>query len=198
MPGDSWKMLSVTQRNLVRDGLVTRRVEPTVPPRMHYRITELGLSLEAALAGVRAWAEENMAEVDRAERVEPPGARHGRLSGRVRPYRAPTATRPSTVAGNACREAGRRGETTPEPDRCRWSGLSVSRDGDESLGTLCGAPAGGVCGMPGPGLCPARPNPSLGTKQPLASAGANSSLSLHGGLQGAPPPPSQLYASTRL
>ncbi|MBQ1118401.1 winged helix-turn-helix transcriptional regulator [Streptomyces anulatus] len=66
MPGVSQKMLSVTLQNLVRDGLVTRRVEPTAPPRVHYRITELGLSLEAALAGLRAWAEEHMAEVDRA------------------------------------------------------------------------------------------------------------------------------------
>ncbi|MFJ9817373.1 winged helix-turn-helix transcriptional regulator [Streptomyces sp. NPDC101151] len=66
MPGVSQKMLSVTLQNLTRDGLVTRRVEPSVPPRVHYRLTELGLSLEAALAVVRAWAEEHMAEVDRA------------------------------------------------------------------------------------------------------------------------------------
>lgn len=63
------QMFSVTLQNLVRDGLVTRRVEPTVPPRVHYRITELGLSLEVALAGVRAWAEEHMAEVDRANEL---------------------------------------------------------------------------------------------------------------------------------
>jgi DNA-binding HxlR family transcriptional regulator len=66
MPGVSQKMLSVTLRNLVRDGLVTRRVEPTVPPRVHYRITGLGLSLETPLAMLRTWAEEYMAEIDRA------------------------------------------------------------------------------------------------------------------------------------
>jgi DNA-binding HxlR family transcriptional regulator len=59
-------MLSVTLQSLTHDGLVTRRVEPTVPPRVHYRLTDLGLSLEVALATVRAWAEENMAEIDRA------------------------------------------------------------------------------------------------------------------------------------
>ncbi|MGW7006044.1 winged helix-turn-helix transcriptional regulator [Streptomyces sp. NPDC054933] len=69
MPGVSQKMLSVTLRNLARDGLVTRRVEPTVPPRVHYRITGLGLSLEVPLAMVRAWAEEHMAEIDRANHI---------------------------------------------------------------------------------------------------------------------------------
>ncbi len=64
MPGVSQKMLSVTLRNLTRDGLVVRRVEPTVPPRVHYRLTDLGLSLEEVLAAVRDWAEEHMAEID--------------------------------------------------------------------------------------------------------------------------------------
>ncbi|EYT82298.1 HxlR family transcriptional regulator [Streptomyces sp. Tu 6176] len=66
MPGVSQKMLSVTLRNLVRDGLVARRVEPSVPPAVHYRLTPLGRSLEEVLAAVRTWAEEHMAEVDRA------------------------------------------------------------------------------------------------------------------------------------
>lgn len=69
MPGVSQKMLSVTLHNLVRDGLVIRRVEPTVPPRVHYRLTELGLSLEIPLAALRAWAEEHMAEIDYANTV---------------------------------------------------------------------------------------------------------------------------------
>ncbi|MEV6279232.1 helix-turn-helix domain-containing protein [Nocardia sp. NPDC051832] len=66
MPGVSQKMLSVTLQNLSRDGLVARRVEPTVPPRVHYRLTDLGLSLENPLAALRAWAEEHMAEIDAA------------------------------------------------------------------------------------------------------------------------------------
>jgi DNA-binding HxlR family transcriptional regulator len=59
-------MPSVTLHSLTRDGLVACRVEPTVPPRVHYRLTELGLSLEVTLAAVRALAEEHMAEIDRA------------------------------------------------------------------------------------------------------------------------------------
>ncbi|GAB3892617.1 hypothetical protein GCM10029964_067710 [Kibdelosporangium lantanae] len=66
MPGVSQKMLSVTLHSMVRDGLVARRVEPTVPPRVHYHLTDLGLSLEAPLAVLRAWAEQHMAEIDHA------------------------------------------------------------------------------------------------------------------------------------
>ncbi|MEV7040662.1 helix-turn-helix domain-containing protein [Amycolatopsis sp. NPDC051061] len=66
MPGVSQKMLSVTLRNLTRDGLVARRVEPTVPPKVHYRLTGLGRSLEVPLAALRTWAEENMPAIDRA------------------------------------------------------------------------------------------------------------------------------------
>ncbi|MFE0019685.1 winged helix-turn-helix transcriptional regulator [Amycolatopsis sp. NPDC059021] len=66
MPGVSQKMLSTTLHSLMRDGLVARRVEPTVPPRVHYRLTPLGRSLDGPLAAVRAWAEEHMAEIDEA------------------------------------------------------------------------------------------------------------------------------------
>ncbi|MFE1587505.1 winged helix-turn-helix transcriptional regulator [Streptomyces sp. NPDC058737] len=68
MAGISQKMLSVTLQGLARDGLVGRRVEPTVPPRVYYRLTPLGLTLEEPLAALRTWAEEHMAEVDRAHR----------------------------------------------------------------------------------------------------------------------------------
>ncbi|AHH19082.1 putative transcriptional regulator, HxlR family [Nocardia nova SH22a] len=64
MPGVSQKMLSQTLRGLVADGLVTRRVEATVPPRVHYGLTELGVSLEVPLGALRKWAETHMAEID--------------------------------------------------------------------------------------------------------------------------------------
>ncbi|MEU6270436.1 winged helix-turn-helix transcriptional regulator [Saccharopolyspora shandongensis] len=66
MPGVSQKMLSATLQSLTRDGLVARRVEPTVPPKVHYRLTELGRSLEVPLAALREWAEKHMAEIDQA------------------------------------------------------------------------------------------------------------------------------------
>lgn len=68
MPGVSQKMLSQTLRSLQRDGLVARRVDPTVPPRVHYQLTPLGRTLEAPLAVLRGWAEEHMSEVDRSGR----------------------------------------------------------------------------------------------------------------------------------
>lgn len=66
MPGVSHKMLSSTLQQLVADGLVARRVDPVVPPRVYYGLTALGRSLDAPLAAVREWAEAHMAEVDDA------------------------------------------------------------------------------------------------------------------------------------
>lgn len=65
IPGISQKMLSVTLQSLARDGLVARRVEATVPPAVHYRLTGLGLSLEGPLSALRVWAETHMPEIDR-------------------------------------------------------------------------------------------------------------------------------------
>ena len=64
MPGVSQKMLSATLQSLVRDGLAGRRVEAAVPPCVHYRLTDLGLSLETPLAALRDWAEQHMPEID--------------------------------------------------------------------------------------------------------------------------------------
>jgi DNA-binding HxlR family transcriptional regulator len=66
VPGVSQKMLSVTLQSLVADGLVARRVEHTVPPRVHYRLTPMGESLEVPLAALRVWAEEHMGQIDDA------------------------------------------------------------------------------------------------------------------------------------
>jgi DNA-binding HxlR family transcriptional regulator len=55
--GVSEKMLTQTLRSLERDGLVERTVHPTVPPKVEYRLTELGQTLQAPLNAVRDWAE---------------------------------------------------------------------------------------------------------------------------------------------
>ena len=65
-PGISSKVLAQTLRALERDGLVHRRVEPTVPPRVHYSLTGLGTSLQQPLAVMRDWAERHMATVDQS------------------------------------------------------------------------------------------------------------------------------------
>lgn len=64
--GISEKMLTQTLRSLERDGLVSRNAEPSVPPRVTYRLTELGATLGAPMAAVRAWAERYIDDVERA------------------------------------------------------------------------------------------------------------------------------------
>ena len=51
----SQKMLTVTLRALERDGLVTRKVFPEVPPRVEYQLTELGASLLPAMHELMDW-----------------------------------------------------------------------------------------------------------------------------------------------
>lgn len=67
--GVSQKMLTKTLRQLERDGLLTRHVHATVPPRVDYQLTPLGESLGQALCPVWTWVEENIAAVERARRV---------------------------------------------------------------------------------------------------------------------------------
>lgn len=66
VPGISQKMLTQTLRHMERDGMVTRTVHAVVPPRVDYRLTELGASLGAAFCGVWIWAAENLARVEAA------------------------------------------------------------------------------------------------------------------------------------
>ena len=63
LAGVSQKMLTQTLRSLERDGLVTRTVTPTVPVTVSYEVTELGLSLHAAVRALKDWAETHMDDV---------------------------------------------------------------------------------------------------------------------------------------
>jgi DNA-binding HxlR family transcriptional regulator len=63
LAGVSQKMLTQTLRSLERDGLVTRTVTPTVPVTVTYELTELGLSLQQVMYGIKMWAERHMDEV---------------------------------------------------------------------------------------------------------------------------------------
>ena len=64
--GISEKMLTQTLRSLERDGLVSRTVHPSVPPKVEYQLTELGLTLDAPLTAIRDWAERHINEVNQA------------------------------------------------------------------------------------------------------------------------------------
>jgi DNA-binding HxlR family transcriptional regulator len=58
--GVSQKMLTQTLRNLERDGIVSRRVYATVPPKVEYSLTPLGLSLARIVDDLRVWSESNI------------------------------------------------------------------------------------------------------------------------------------------
>jgi DNA-binding HxlR family transcriptional regulator len=61
--GISQRMLTLTLRGLERDGLVTRTVFPTVPPRVDYELTELGHSLWKPVEALGSWARENQDQI---------------------------------------------------------------------------------------------------------------------------------------
>src|SRR5216684_1906901 len=66
IPGISQRMLTLTLRNLERDGLITREVFPEVPPRVEYEITSLGRSLLRPMQGLVDWVATNWERVTKA------------------------------------------------------------------------------------------------------------------------------------
>lgn len=64
--GVSQKMLTQTLREMERNGLVSRKMYPEVPPHVEYSITELGLTLSAAFCGVWVWAADKLIAVEAA------------------------------------------------------------------------------------------------------------------------------------
>lgn len=67
--GVSQRMLTLTLRGLERDGLVTRTVFPTVPPRVDYELTTLGRSLWTPVEALGAWAIAKQDEIEAARRT---------------------------------------------------------------------------------------------------------------------------------
>jgi DNA-binding HxlR family transcriptional regulator len=78
IPSVSQRMLTLTLRNLERDGLVSRKVTPSIPPRVDYALTELGHSLQQPVLALANWAFDHVeaihdaqarfdAELDKAE-----------------------------------------------------------------------------------------------------------------------------------
>ena len=61
--GVSQRMLTVTLRQLERDGLVTRTVYPVVPPRVEYELTPLGATLHQTVQALVVWTESNQHEI---------------------------------------------------------------------------------------------------------------------------------------
>ena len=67
IPSVSQRMLTLTLRNLERDGLVSRTVTPTIPPRVDYALTELGQSLQKPICGLATWAMDNVDKIHAAQ-----------------------------------------------------------------------------------------------------------------------------------
>lgn len=73
----SRRMLTLTLRNLERDGLLTRTVYPTVPPKVEYELTPIARELHESLLSLTAWADRHRGTITAArqsydESHEPP------------------------------------------------------------------------------------------------------------------------------
>ena len=64
--GISQRMLTLTLRGLERDGLITRTVFPTIPPRVDYALTALGRDLLIPVSALGAWAIRNQPKIAKA------------------------------------------------------------------------------------------------------------------------------------
>lgn len=90
--GISRRMLTLTLRNLERDGLLTRTVYPTVPPKVEYTATPMARELYDSLLALTGWAERHRHEIDdarvaygraAAESAETRSRDHLTIAGRV-------------------------------------------------------------------------------------------------------------------
>jgi DNA-binding HxlR family transcriptional regulator len=92
----SQRMLTLTLRELERDGLVTRTVHPTIPPKVEYELTKLGRSLYEPIAGLALWARQNRAAIEAARASFDAGGT-ARPSHRRGPKRVPALVDPRTL-----------------------------------------------------------------------------------------------------
>ena len=67
IPSVSQRMLTLTLRNLERDGLVNRTVTPTIPPRVDYELTALGRSLQQPVLALATWALKHVDDIHGAQ-----------------------------------------------------------------------------------------------------------------------------------
>lgn len=67
--GVSQRMLTLTLRNLERDGLVSRTIYPEVPPRVEYSLTELGKTLQGPIGALWDWSAENHESIVEARSI---------------------------------------------------------------------------------------------------------------------------------
>lgn len=66
--GISQKMLTKTLRGMERDGLIKRKAYPTIPPKVEYSLTPLGMTLVGVLQNIQLWAESNIEKMIKSQR----------------------------------------------------------------------------------------------------------------------------------
>lgn len=64
--GISQRMLSLTLKELERDGLVSRTYHPTIPPKVEYALTDMGQSFRDPVSALGLWAMDNLGRIDAA------------------------------------------------------------------------------------------------------------------------------------
>ena len=74
--GISQRMLSLTLKELERDGLVNRTYHPTIPPKVEYNLTEMGESFREPVNVLGNWALDNLAKIDGARKAYDERARN--------------------------------------------------------------------------------------------------------------------------
>jgi DNA-binding HxlR family transcriptional regulator len=85
--GISQRMLTLTLKGLERDGLVTRTVTPSIPPRVDYELTRLGRTLLEPVGALYTWANTHRSDLDAAR------ARFDASDRRVKPVKASSSRR---------------------------------------------------------------------------------------------------------
>lgn len=69
IPDISQKMLTVTLRTLEADGLVTRKIYPEIPPRVEYKLTDIGISLLPHINTLTKWAQDNFDRIQQSREL---------------------------------------------------------------------------------------------------------------------------------
>lgn len=69
IPSISQRMLTLSLRGMERDGLVSRTVTPSIPPRVDYELTPLGHSLRGPVCALAGWAVQNITAIHAAQDV---------------------------------------------------------------------------------------------------------------------------------
>jgi DNA-binding HxlR family transcriptional regulator len=97
IPGITEKMLTQQLRELEADGIVDRRIYPTVPPKVEYSLTEYGLSLKRALREICDWGRRHMERIGAVE-LGPERTTHADGEQAKRPRVGTHVEKPAKVA----------------------------------------------------------------------------------------------------